>query len=318
MIRYKRSYLLCGLVLAVLFSIILTVSMVGCDTVPTVGPQASGTVIESVREQAEQTEEIAVASGRIAGHLEDIDRSADLILYEAAGIDSGLVSRIESHATDIRNATVEAQKDQIRVEEALEDLGAANNRMLAASGTIADMEALIREYEKTDREIREEALKSMRGFISLAFSLGFLMCVGGAFVALKIDGRLGSSIVAVGLFAIGFASASQYYFEEIARIGLVAFIVGFVGVSYFVAKNMLHGKHASLAIREVVELIEEIKDYMSSKDLSDMRKEIFGPDGFANQFTSETAKKIIAEVKAKNNFEKLSRKDKTPTDINRA
>lgn len=316
MIKYKRNFLLCGLVVAVLISIMIIVGMTGCATTSPLGPQASGTVIESVREQVEQTEEITSASGRVSGHLDDIDRSANFILYEAAGIDGGLVSRIESYATDIRNATVEAQKDQVRVEEALEDLTAANDRMLVASGTIADMEALIREYEKTDREIREEALKSMRGFISLAFSLGFLMCVGGAFVALKIDGRLGSSIVAVGLFAIGFASASQYYFEEIARIGLVAFIAGFVGVSYFVAKNMLHGKQASLAVREIVELIEEIKDYMSNKDLNDMRKEIFGPEGFANQFTSETAKKIIAEVKAKNNFEKLSRKDKASSDIN--
>lgn len=310
MIRYKRRFLLCGLVIAVLASIMLVVGLAGCDTIPTTGNQASGTVIDSVREQVEQTEEIASASGRVSGHLSDIDRSANLILYEAAGLDGTLVSRMEAHAIDIRNATIEAQKDQVRVEEAIEDLSAANDRMLVATGTIADMEALIAEYEKTDREYREESIKSMREFTSLAFALGFLMCVGGAFVALKIDGRLGSSIVLVGVFAIGFAAASQYYLEEIAKIGLVAFIVGFVGVSIFIIRNMMQGQSAVLAVREIVELIEEIKDYMSNKDLSDMRKEIFGPEGFANQFTSETAKRIIAEIKAKNHFEKLSRKDK--------
>ena len=318
MVRYKRSYLLCSLVIGVLLSIMIVVGMTGCDTTPTTGSNASGTVIDSVREQVEQTEEISSASGRVSGHLSDIDRSADLILYEAAGMDGTLVPRIEAHAIDIRDATVEAQKDQVRVEEAIEDLTAANSRMLVATGTIADMEALITEYEKTDREYREASLKSMREFTSLAFALGFLMCVGGAFVALKIDGRLGSSIVLVGVFAIGFAAASQYYLEEIAKIGLVAFIVGFVGVSIFIIRNMMQGHTAILAIREIVELIEEIKDYMSNKNLNEMRKEIFGPDGFANRFTSETAKKIIAEVKAKNNFEKLSRKDKTPSDINKA
>ena len=302
--------MLCSLIVGVLLSIILVVGLAGCDTIPTTGSQASGTVIDSVREQVEQTEEIASASGRVSGHLSDIDRSANLILYEAVGLDGELVSRMETHAVEIRNATIEAQKDQIRVEEAIEDLTAANSRMLIAADSIADMESLIAEYEKTDREYREESIKSMREFTSLAFTLGFLMCVGGAFVALKIDGRLGSSIVLVGIFAIGFAAASQYYLEEIAKIGLVAFIVGFVGVSIFIIRNMMQGHTAVLAIREIVELIEEIKDYMSNKDLSEMRKEIFGPDGFANQFTSETAKKIIAEIKAKNNFEKLSRKDK--------
>ena len=317
MIKCKKKYLLCGLVVSVSIAIMISVFLAGCNTISSSGPGASGTIVETVREQIEQTDEIESASSKIAEHLDKIDSSASLILLEASDMDRVLVSGIQAAAQDIRDTTTEAQKEHIRTEEALEDLSSANSRVLSAVAAITSMEETILEYEKTDQEHREEALKSMRTFLSLAFSLGFLMLVGGAFVALKIDGRLGSSIVAVGLFSIGFASASQYYFEEIAKIGLVVFIAGFVGVAFLIARNMLRGKHATLVVREVVELIEEIKDYMSKKDLNDMRKEIFGATGFANQFTSDTAKKVIAEIKAKNNFEKLSRKNETPTNINK-
>jgi hypothetical protein len=290
--------------------------LLGCDATrqhkvhDIVNPSA--VMVETVRTQIEKTEEIETANTSIGTHLEDIDGRADKVLWHLAMIPDGEFTEsdgvIQEETEAIRESVDEAEKEQVRVEEALEDLEAANARVSAAIGEVHHLEDLLLEYEKTDREIRQEALKNLRGFISLAFAVGFCLLIGGAFVALKVDGRLGGVAVGVGILAIGFAAASQYYLEEIAVVGLVALVVGFIVVVFMIINVLMKGSQYKDAIREIVELIEEIKDYMSNSDLESMRKQIFGPSGFANQFTNEITKKIIAEVKAKNNFDKLSRK----------
>lgn len=248
----------------------------------------------------------------MSDHLSAINTEAERILRTTATVpDQDMTDELkeaEVRAGSITDHVKEAEKEQVRIEEALEDLKSANDRAAAAIGQISGLEDLIVEYEKTDREIRQEAMKNLRGFISLAFAVGFCLLVGGAFVALKIDGKLGGVMAGVGILAVGFAAASQYYLEEIALVGLVALVVGFILVVFMVGSSLARGKEYESAIREVVELIEEIKDYMSDANLDDMRKKIFGPNGFANRFQNEITKKIVAEVKAKNNFDKLSRK----------
>jgi len=300
-------------------SLLIAVALVlcGCQTTQPSSdlkddPNPSSVVVETSREQTEQTEEIKVANQKIGGQLGSIDDRADWILWRLAMIpDSDFTEKdreIEDAAEVIRFSVDESQKEQVRIEEALEDLESANSRVAAAIGEINQLESLVLEYEKSDREIRQEALRNLRGFISLSFTIGFSMIIGGAFVAFKVNPRLGGIIISVGVLAVGLAAASQMYLEEIALIGLVALVVGFILVVIMVGNTMVKGKNYEEAIREVVELIEEIKDYMSNSSLNEMRSEIFGPQGFANQFTNEITKKIIAEVKAKNNFEKLSRK----------
>ncbi len=298
-------------------SLLLIVALVlcGCDATQNFvkdDPNPSAVVIETSRVQIEQTEEIKIANEKIGGHLDSIDNRADWILWRLAMVpDADFTDdhrEMEDAAEIIRVSVDESQKEQVRIEEALEDLESANARVSAAIGEIDQLEDLIVEYEKTDREVRQEALRNLRGFISLAFTIGFSMVVGGAFVAFRVNPRLGGTIVGVGVLALGLATASQYYLEEIALVGLVALVVGFILVVFMLGNTLVRGRNYEEAIREIVELIEEIKDYMSTSDLDEMRKKIFGAQGFANQFTNEITKKIIAEVKAKNNFEKLSRK----------
>ena len=90
----------------------------------------------------------------------------------------------------------------------------------------------------------------------------------------------------------------------------MALVIGFILVMFLLGNTLVKGKGYEEATREIVELIEEIKDHMSDANLDGMRKEIFGPNGFAIRFTNPITKKIIAEVKAKNHFEKLSRLNK--------
>lgn len=269
---------------------------------------------DTVREQIEQTEEIHQSSSLIGSHLHDIDKEAEEILWRTAEIPdeemTPQTAEVEARATSIRESVKEAHKEQVRIEEALEDLDAANVRAAAAVEKVEDLEELVAEYKETDREVRQQALQNMRSFITLAFSIGFFMIVGGAFLTIKVDRKLGGAILAVGMLVIGFAAASQYYLEEIAIIGLVALVIGFILVAAMLGRSLVRGKGYEEATREIVELIEEIKDHMSDGNLDEMRKEIFGPQGFAGRFTNPITKRIIAEVKAKNHFEKLSRLNK--------
>ena len=271
----------------------------------------SSTVVDSVREQKEQTKEITDASGTIQDKLDSIDNQADSILNDIAlvpddrnyNIDPTLDS-IENSAEAIKEHVDDAEKEQVRVEEALEDLETANSRVAAAVGQIEDLESLVKEYEQSDREVRKEALKNLHGFITLFFVIGFGMLVGGAFLTFWVSRKLGGTVLAIGVLTVGFASASQYYLEEIATVGLIVLIVGFVASLGVVGWMLIDGRNNKKAIEEIVELIEETKEHLTLEE----RKEIFGRDGFASRMTSDLTKRIVAQVKIKNGFKNLTKK----------
>tara|TARA_Y100001938_G_C8063592_1_gene418803 strand:+ start:260 stop:1171 length:912 start_codon:yes stop_codon:yes gene_type:complete len=286
---------------------VLVTAMVGCEALQKAEDQingASGSVSNSVREQKEQTEEITNATDSIAGNLNDINEEADSILNGIAlapNQNDPLLESIEDNAEQIKEHVDDAELEQVRIEEALEDLEQANTIISAAIGTIEKLEDLVVEYEQSDREIRKEALENLHGFITLFFVIGFGMLIGGAFITFWVNGRLGGIILAIGVLTVGFAAASQYYLEEIATIGLIVLIVGFVAAAGVVGWMLIDGRNDKKAITEIVELIEEMKDHLNQ----DERKEIFGRDGFASRLTSDMTKKIIAQIKIKNGFKNL-------------
>ena len=267
----------------------------------------SSTVVDSLREQKEQTEEIGSASGEIGNDLGNIDSQANSILDDIAlvpddhnyNIDPTLNS-IEDSAESIKESVDDAQKEQVRVDEALEDLESANARVAAAVGQIEDLEDLVKEYEQSDREVRREALENLHENITLFFTIGFAMLVAGAFIAFWVNGRLGAVLLAVGVLTVGFATASQYYMEEIAQVGLIVLIGGFLITMGVIAYMLLNGRRNEKAIKEIVQLIEEMKDRLSSQE----RKEIFGQDGVASQLTSTMTKNIVSQIKIKNGWNK--------------
>lgn len=293
---------------------VVVVLMTGCEALQKVEDQingASGSVSNSVREQKEQTEEITNASETIAGNLDNINADADSILNGIAlapNQNDPLLDTIEDSAESIKEHVDDAELEQVRIEEALEDLVQANNIIAGAIGTIEKLEDLVIEYEQSDREIRKEALENLHGFITLFFVIGFGMLIGGAFITFWVNGKLGGVLLAIGVLTVGFASASQYYLEEIATIGLVVLIVGFISALGVVGWMLIDGRNNKKAVDEIVELIEETKEHLTA----DERREIFGRDGFASRMTSDLTKKIVAEVKIKNGFKNLgSTKNKT-------
>jgi uncharacterized protein YdhG (YjbR/CyaY superfamily) len=271
----------------------------------------ASTVVDSVREQREQTDEITNASEVIGNDLETIDGQANAILNDIAlvpddhnyNIDPTLDS-IEDSAEAIKETVDNFQKEQIRIDESLEDLEAANNRVAAAVGQIENLEDLVAEYEQSDREVRKEALENLHSFITLFFVIGFGMLIGGAFLTFWVSGRLGGVVLAIGVLTVGFAAASQYYLEEIATVGLIVLIVGFLASLGVVGWMLIDGKNNKKAIAEIVELIEEMKEHLDTEE----RKEIFGRDGFASRMTSDLTKRIVAQVKIKNGFKNLTKK----------
>jgi hypothetical protein len=289
-------------------TMLVSITQFGCEALEKINQtptSTSNTVVDSVREQREQTEEITDASEAIQSELESIDEKANSILNDIAlvpedrnyNIDPTLDS-IENAAEVIKEHVDGAEKEQVRIEEALEDLEGANARVSAAIGQIENLEDLVQEYEQSDREVRKEALENLHSFITLFFVIGFGMLIGGAFLALWVSGKLGGAILAIGVLTVGFASASQYYLEEIATIGLIVLIVGFFAALGIVGWMLIDGKNDKQAVKEIVQLVEGMKDRLSTEE----RKEVFGPNGIASKLTHDNTKKIISQIKIKNGW----------------
>ncbi len=288
-------------------AIIVILTSMGCESfqetkgIPT---NTSSTVVDSVREQKEQFEEITDASRAIQSNLDLIDNSANSILNDIAvapNQDSPTLNKIEDSAELIKEHVDEAEKEYIRVEEALEDLDQANKRVSAAVGQIENLEDLVKEYEQSDREIRKEALENLHSYITLFFVIGFGMLIGGAFLTFWVSGKLGGVVLAIGVLTVGFAAASQYYLEQIAIVGLVVLIVGFFATLGVVAWLLVQGKNDKKAVMEIVHLIEEMKNHLTKEE----RGRIFGQGGTASKLTSSMTKEIIAKIKIKNGFKKI-------------
>ena len=307
--KSEKRFLSGGVTIILFTAMLMTTN--GCEMLQEVSNESpantSSTVVDSVREQKEQTDEITNASEVIGNDLETIDDQADSILNDIAlvpenknyNIDPTLES-IEDSAEAIKETVDDAQKEQVRIDESLEDLEQANNRVSAAIGQIEELEELVKEYEQSDREVRKEALENLHNSITLFFTIGFAMIIGGAFIAFWVNRKLGAVLLGVGLLTVGFASASQYYMEEIAQVGLYVLIGGFLITMGIIAYMLLSGRNNEKATLEIVQLVEAMKERLNDKE----RKEIFGQDGIASRLTSPITKNLIAKIKIKNGWHK--------------
>tara|TARA_R110001583_G_scaffold40068_4_gene128279 strand:- start:401 stop:1276 length:876 start_codon:yes stop_codon:yes gene_type:complete len=280
--------------------------VVGCEAIQDINKipaNTSSTVVDSIREQKEQTEEITDASGAIQDELNSIDKEAKSILNDIALApeDNPTLDSIENSAEAIKEHIDGAEKEQIRIEEALEDLNAANARVSAAVGQIEQLEDLVQDYEQSDREVRKQALENLHSYITLFFVIGFGMLIAGAFLTLWVSGKLGGVVLAIGVLTVGFAAASQYYLEEIAIVGLIVLIVGFFATLGVVGWMLIDGRKDKDAMKEIVNLIEAMKERLSPEE----RKQIFGVGGVASKLTSNMTKEIIAKIKIKNGFKRV-------------
>jgi len=279
----------------------ISMLMIGCVSVDKnkIGVISSD-LQNSVQEQIEQTEEIKNATELIQGQLGDIDLYADSILDEIAlmppeEINDGIDS-IEDSAESIKETVDEAQKENVRIDESLEDLEAANVISSSLLYKIEQLEQAVEAYKESDREVRREALENLHSYITLFFVIGFATIMIGTFLTFWVNKKLGGVVLAIGVITVGFAAASQYYLQEIAIVGLVVLILGFVVTLGVIIWLLLDGKNDKVAMKEIVSLVEAMKHHLTEEE----RKEIFGPSGLASRMTSDLTKKVIAQVKIKN------------------
>ena len=150
-------------------------------------------------------------------------------------------------------------------------------------------------------QTRAKAMEKLYGYISMFWVIGFLLIAGGAAVAFFLNKTYGGSLALIGLLMLGFASASQYYMEQIAFVGAILLVVGFLVAIGMVVWSTIHSKRSATAVREIVEMIQILKESMTA----DEQNRIFGVNGVASQVQSEITMQIIAKVKEQNGFKKL-------------
>jgi hypothetical protein len=66
--------------------------------------------------------------------------------------------------------------------------------------------------------------------------------------------------------------------------------------------TMVTAKKTSTAVREIVEMMEILKESM----LDSEKERIFGADGLASKVQSDITKEIIAKIKERNGFKRLA------------
>ena len=167
---------------------------------------------------------------------------------------------------------------------------------------VASMEKKVAELSSIEDTTRQHSLETLYKYITLFWVIGFIVLAGGAVIAFMVNKIMGFSICVVGAIMLGFASASQYYLEEIAMGGgallilMVVTGIGMVGWSLFKAKNN------ATAIHEIVEMMEILKEDMTDSE----RSRIFGVDGLATKVQSDLTKEIIQQIRDKNGFARLA------------
>lgn len=272
---------------------------IGCATInnqkPLVTEGSSTTTIQSITDHMERD-------------VWDIKEDATYIQNEAVKTDAEL---------DILYERV-AQEDKPRMDNVIDSMWemkthadqivTASERMQEETDKLQDVMAQVRqaevrivELQNIEKEGRTKAMEKLYGYITLFWAIGFIVIAGGAVLAFFVSKKTGLLVIMVGAVMIGFASASQYYLQEIAFVGgilLIALIVGGVGMLVW---SMIKTQRSGTAIKEIVEMIEILRETMTN----DERERIFGLNGVASKVQSDMTKEIIGQIKEKNGFNKL-------------
>jgi len=286
--------------------------MIGCSSAPkpnTDGISASGllTMVSPVYE--EQTKEIKTASVKIDDNLLSIFDSGEDILniIASSNVEWSGFDEIEIKTKKIQKESINAQKDLVRIQEALEDLEQTNNILGDAQNKVKKLEEEIDKLSVEERELRAEGLREIRKFVTMFFVAGFAILAGGIFVLFWVNKRMGTVIVGVGIITLGLAAASQYYLELIAQLGLWALGIGTIIIIGMWVKELYSSERKKNAITEIIELIEAMKLYLTEEE----RQKIFGKNGIAARMQSEFTKVIVSKIKIKNGFKNFTEIEKT-------
>jgi uncharacterized membrane protein len=285
---------------------LLAASIASCNTVPNrVSPStgASSAALNSVIDHAQDS-------------IGDIKRDAGAILTETATVRQGLAlqpsvapTRDTAPSAAPKPSTVDLAGDALtridskatNIIEAADDLQRETDKLNKLTAEVNQLEKSLTSLQVMLDQSKVKAMEKLYGYISMFWVIGFLLIAGGAAVAFFLNKTYGASLAFIGLLMIGFASASQYYMEEIALVGAILLVLGFLTAIGMIAWSTINAKRSGTAVREIVEMIQILKETMTP----DEQERIFGVNGVAAQVQSDLTKEIIAKIKEQNGFKKL-------------
>lgn len=245
--------------------------------------ETSKTIEKSNDEIKTEIVKIEESSKTIAQSAETIKKTSDdpVVVQEAENI-SQQSNVIENSVIEIKNET-EAITQELNVE-----------KIEPVITQVVELEKSDSEWKNKYEDLLAASTAEMQKIIRVFWIIGFAMIVAGLIIA-YFHRIIGGIILCAGFVSVGLAAANQYYYQEIATVGLWVFIIGFltsaVSVGYFIFKN----KKTEEAVEDNVKLLEDIKTEVPEE----VKNKIFGDEGIAKKVQRESTKKIVSNIRAK-------------------
>ena len=283
--------------LACALAILVVLPLASCKAAPKIDPNRGETSVrlETVSENIEATAteiksdaEVIVAEASVAKqNIERIYDTAPEGEREPLTAALNSVQEIDARADNIISESSKIQRDA--------------DTLKAVESQVKELETEVIKYKSATSQAQAQALEKLYEYINIFWIIGFAAIIGGAALAFFANKGFGGTISLIGVIMIGFASASQYYLQEIAFTGAVILIGSFLVGLIMIGWSAVRGKNQDQAIKEIVELIEILKETMTD----DEKERIFGRYGLASRVQSELTTKIINKVREKNGFLRL-------------
>jgi len=283
-----------------LLTSLILISMVGCKTVPepvAVKPAASSTRLESVIDHTQDSvSDIIRDSDAIVAKSESVKGAVDTAVMspDVPEVVKPPLRQSAETMVDVKNLATSIKESATEIEKETETL-----RQLHVQ--VDKLEDQIISLQSAMAQTQAQALEKLYGYITMFWVIGFILIVAGAAVAFFVNKGYGASLGLIGILMIGFASASQYYMQEIAMVGAIIVVLGFLIAVGMIVWSAINSKRNSTAIKEIVEMVEILKETMTDSE----KDRIFGEEGIAQRIQSDFTKEVIAKIKERNGFKSL-------------
>lgn len=239
-----------------------------------------GQATENISEDTEQIKQSAVAITESATIIKD--STDDPKISEEA-------SKIVVESNKVENAVISVQKE---TESIKQEIVADKTQPLLDQ--IEKLENTNSDWKKKYDDLVAASTAEIQKIVRIFWMVGFAMIVAGMIVA-YFHRIIGGMILCAGFVSVGLAAANQYYYQEIATVGLVVFIIGFLASAGSVGYLIFRSKKTEEAVADNVKLLEDIKTEVPEE----VKKRIFGDDGIASKVQKPSTQKIVKEIRSK-------------------
>lgn len=276
-------------------SVLTAVSLMGtsCKSAPKIEKPETPVAIQvydTATDVARSSEVVASNTEKIAEASKSITESATTIKERT---DDPSITKeadnIVQKSNDVENSAIEIRKE---VESITGETNA--EKVTPILEQIEKLEKTDSEWKKKYDDLLAASTAEMQKIIRIFWIIGFAMLVAGLIVA-YFHRIVGGMLVCAGFVSVGLAAANQYYYQEIATVGLGVFIIGFLASATAVGFFIFKTKKTEEAVADNVKLLEEIKTEIPEET----KDKIFGEKGIARKVQKPSTQKIVKEIREK-------------------